>query len=109
MAMFVHKKVNRGYKPFLLNKTIHKNEELINEISNPPMLETINKKEIDKLENNKKPKIDTVMTTAEKISAMNDAMSEVPFKKIKKDKGLIERTESSITILTDDNKELLKD
>ena len=32
-----------------------------------------------------------------------------PVKKLKKDKGLIERTESSKTILTEDNKELLND
>jgi hypothetical protein len=32
-----------------------------------------------------------------------------PVKKLKKDKGLIERTESSKTILTEDNKELLMD
>ena len=32
-----------------------------------------------------------------------------PVKRVKKDKGLIERTESSKTILTEDNKELLND
>ena len=32
-----------------------------------------------------------------------------PVKRVKRDKGLIERTESSKTILTEDNKELLND
>jgi hypothetical protein len=35
--------------------------------------------------------------------------STAPVKRVKKDKGLIERTESSKTILTEDNKELLND
>ena len=51
-----------------------------------------------------------VMTTQEKINAANEALSvDMPVKRIKRDKGLIERTESSKTILTEDNKELLTD
>lgn len=54
-----------------------------------------------------------VMTTSEKIamaqSVLNDNIQESPVKRVKKDKGLIERTESSKTILTEDNKELLND
>ena len=45
------------------------------------------------------------ISMAEQI--INDAPKEV--KRIKKDKGLIERTESSKTILTEDNKQLLVD
>lgn len=108
MAMFVHKKINRGFKPFLLNKTIHKHDNLNDEMIQISSTELINVNEINKLEDNNKNN-NKVMTTAEKINAMNDAMSETSFKKIKKDKGLIERTESSKTILTEDNKELLKD
>ena len=53
-----------------------------------------------------------VMTTDEKIALAqsvlaNEATPRV--KRVKKDKGLIERTESSKTILTEDNKELLND
>ena len=55
----------------------------------------------------------TVMTTEEKIAmaqeVLNDKKSAPSFKRVKKDKGLIERTESSKTILTEDNKELLND
>lgn len=55
----------------------------------------------------------SVMATEEKIAlaqaALNDAPVAAPVKRVKKDKGLIERTESSKTILTEDNKELLND
>ena len=56
-------------------------------------------------------KEDNVMDTKEKIQMANAILNaEQPkVKKVKKDKGLIERTESSITILTEDNRELLKD
>lgn len=54
-----------------------------------------------------------VMTTSEKIamaqSVLNNEVEAAPVKRVKKDKGLIERTESSKTILTEDNKELLND
>ena len=54
-----------------------------------------------------------VMTTNEKIamaqSVLNGASQAAPVKRVKKDKGLIERTESSKTILTEDNQELLND
>ena len=51
------------------------------------------------------------MTTDEKVAmaqSILDGDTQKP-KRIKKDKGLIERTESSRTILTEDNKELLND
>ena len=53
----------------------------------------------------------SVMTTEEKIAMAQAALSgqPAPVKRVKRDKGLIERTESSKTILTEDNKELLND
>ena len=54
----------------------------------------------------------TVMTTSEKIAMAQEVLGGTTpstSKRIKRDKGLIERTESSKTILTEDNKELLKD
>lgn len=53
----------------------------------------------------------SVMTTEEKIAMAQAALGgeAAPVKRVKKDKGLIERTESSKTILTEDNKELLND
>ena len=53
----------------------------------------------------------SVMTTDEKVALAQGILggeAQKP-KRIKKDKGLIERTESSKTILTEDNKELLID
>lgn len=51
-----------------------------------------------------------VMNT-DKISMAESILNDTPkaVKRIKKDKGLIERTESSKTILTEDNKQLLVD
>ena len=52
----------------------------------------------------------SVMTTNEKIAMAQNVLNGAnATKRIKKDKGLIERTESSKTILTEDNKELLND
>lgn len=56
-----------------------------------------------------KKKVNEVMTTSEKIAMAQSVLNNEAPKRIKKDKGLIERTESSKTILTEDNKELLKD
>ena len=62
---------------------------------------------------NKENKKENVMNTKEKIEMAKEALGQKQesskFKKVRKDKGLIERTESSITVLTEDNKELLKD
>ena len=48
----------------------------------------------------------------DKISMAEEIINQTPpkeVKRLKKDKGLIERTESSKTILTEDNKQLLVD
>lgn len=62
---------------------------------------------------NKKKVNEQVMTTSEKIAMAQNVLSgtdrTASVKRVKKDKGLIERTESSKTILTEDNKELLND
>jgi hypothetical protein len=74
-----------------------------------PINEVFNDK---KLENNITEN-KTVMTTSEKIemakSVLTNEGNATPIKRVKKDKGLIERAESSKTILTEDNKELLND
>jgi hypothetical protein len=57
------------------------------------------------IKKNKEEKVMDKISMAEQI--INDTPKEV--KRIKKDKGLIERTESSKTILTEDNKQLLVD
>lgn len=53
---------------------------------------------------------EVMMTTEEKIAAAQEILGgSSNVKKLKKDKGLIERADSAKTILTEDNKELLKD
>lgn len=68
---------------------------------------------VDNKEENKIVENKSVMTTEEKIQMAQNVLSgadmAAPVKRVKKDKGLIERTESSKTILTEDNKELLND
>lgn len=53
------------------------------------------------------------MNTYEKIqmanAILNSETTTPTYKRVKKDKGLIERTESSKIVLTEDNKELLND
>ena len=61
-----------------------------------------------KKEENKKP----IVNVMDKISMAEAIINNAPakeVKRLKKDKGLIERTESSKTILTEDNKQLLVD
>lgn len=72
-----------------------------------------NKKTIVKCDDYKenKPikKDNEVMDTKEKIKLASEILENQPkVKKIKKEKGLIERTESSKTVLTEDNRELLR-
>ena len=71
------------------------------------------KPQLKEAKNNVVKESNQVMTTSEKIamaqSVLNDNVQGAPVKRVKKDKGLIERTESSKTILTEDNKELLND
>ena len=55
--------------------------------------------------NTEKVKVMDKISMAEQI--INDTPA--PVKKIKKDKGLIERTESSKIVITEDNKQLLND
>lgn len=59
-------------------------------------------------ENNEDKKEETVMDF-DKIEMAEAVLDETPkaIKKIKKDKGLIERTESSKTIINEDNKQVL--
>jgi hypothetical protein len=70
------------------------------------------KEEVTPVKENKIDENKSVMTTEEKIAMAQAALNGTPaspVKRVKKDKGLIERTESSKTILTEDNKELLND
>lgn len=86
MGRFIIKHINTTMNPQLKKNNVVRNENNIRE--------------------NK-----SVMTTDEKVALAQGILggeAQKP-KRIKKDKGLIERTESSKTILTEDNKELLID
>ena len=51
-----------------------------------------------------------IMTTSEKVQLANQILGQEPkAKKVKTDKGLIERAESKKSIITEDNREILMD
>lgn len=117
---FIHKKIKDNISSrrlaILKNPTIEKVENIVEEEKQEIVeQETIVVEPIIEVEENVKDneeiKEDNVMDTKEKIQMANAILNaEQPkVKKVKKEKGLIERTESSITILTEDNRELLKD
>ena len=100
MRRFITKKIQERRTKFR-NKPIVVKE--FNELQNEEI--NIN------IENNIKEekKID-VMDTKEKIELANQILEqEVKVKRIKKDKGLIEKVETNKIILTEDNRELLRD
>lgn len=105
---FIYKKINDKIS---LRKQLKSSS--INEPKLPSIIEDKKEEVVIKedLENKEDIKEIQVMDTKEKIqmaaAVLNNEQPKV--KKVKKDKGLIERTESSITILTEDNRELLKD
>lgn len=90
-------------------KPINKEEKVEEPVQAKEDISQINSEKNNKEENK------VVMNTAEKVEMANkilaqqESMPKQKVKKIRKDKGLIERTESSKTILTEDNKELLID
>jgi hypothetical protein len=80
-------------------------------ISNRP-LQQVNKQTV--VYENKEEKKVKDMDTKEKITLANEILGQstndlTQIKKVRKDKGLIEKTESSKIILTEDNRELLND
>ncbi len=62
-----------------------------------------------KKENNSKETVNVMDKISMAEAIVNTAPPAKEVKRLKKDKGLIERTESSKTILTEDNKQLLVD
>lgn len=79
--------------------------------SRKPQVKSYPKDDLKAVEKKNKKVNEEVMTTREKIAMAQEVLSNDTqrVKRVKKDKGLIERTESSKTILTEDNKELLND
>ena len=73
-----------------------------------PPTNAVGKKETPAKNKTKKEK--ETMTNEEKVQAIEEiVLDEKPVKRVKKEKGLIERTESSKIVLTEDNKQLLMD
>ena len=70
-------------------------------VETKPKAAHVNKNKEEKIEN------DMDIDQIEKLAS--ELTPEQTTKKIKKDKGLIERTESSKIMITEDNKQLLKD
>ena len=113
---FIHKKIKDNISSrrlaILKNPTVEKVENIVAKEEKQEIVEQETIIEIEEnVKDNEEIKEDNVMDTKEKIQMANAILNaEQPkVKKVKKDKGLIERTESSITILTEDNRELLKD
>jgi hypothetical protein len=99
MGRFIIKHINTTTKPQV--KVSHGTSTAATASPSKPLVE---KNENKKIREKRK-----VMTTDEKIALANEVLDQPRVKRIKKDRGLIERTESSKTIITEDNKELLND
>ena len=89
MGYFFNKKP-QDKKPSIINNNVNKVNNTVKEKNTNTKNDMV--ENIDKL------------STLENIVA-----DEKPVKRVKKDKGLIERTESSRVILTEDDKQLLMD
>lgn len=93
-------------KRFIIKKILTKNLQKRNSNIHHTVKKELNNDE--KTKNKPLKKEDKMMETKEKIKLANEILdTQSKVKKIKKEKGLIERTESSKIILTEDNKELL--
>lgn len=83
---------------------IHKNKQEFKLRTVPQPVATVQE------DTNKKEKTSKDMTTQEKVELANQVLGTTPkVKRIKGDKGLIERAEVNKTILMEDNRELLID
>jgi len=72
----------------------------------------VKEKKVEEKPKNKKAKKSNNMITLEQIEAAETAVEAIApetVKRVKKDRGLIERTESSKIILTEDNRQVLND
>lgn len=124
MRRFIVKRqqTKRLQKRFVSNDS-HVVEKNVNVLETVPQIENVDDVETiiqsdtndtDDLKKVSKTKIKAkkqqVMDTKEKIQMAAEILEggDVNVKKLKKEKGLIERTESSKTIITEDNRELLR-
>jgi hypothetical protein len=91
-------------------KKFRKTSKIIKSVENTEKDEAQYIKNITETKNNKKKKQDD-MLSKNKISEIENTLNNMApeVKVIKKDKGLIERTESSKIIVTEDNRQVLND
>ena len=98
--MSINRLIKRG------TKVTH--EKAVIESGNDPVTTTVETEE-KPVKNNARKNKKNMMTEEQIASAENMANVLSDTKVIKRDKGLIERTESSKIILTEDNRQLLND
>ncbi|MBR6516669.1 MAG: hypothetical protein IKT40_07400 [Bacilli bacterium] len=102
MKRFVVKKVKHYKTPRIIENNNNTQPQIIEKVTKKKNVKKNEEVEIIKAEN--------VMDTKEKIELANAILGDdAKVKRVKKEKGIIERAESSMTILTEDNRELLKD
>lgn len=91
-------------------KKFRKTSKIIKSVENTEKDEAQYIKNTTETKNNKKKKQDD-MLSKDKISEIENTLNNMApeVKVIKKDKGLIERTESSKIIVTEDNRQVLND
>ena len=105
---FIVKKFRKRPNYKIVSSTI-KDKELEN-IETVTNSNDANSKKDNKAKNNKKKQKDD-MIDKNQISTIEDAVKNMQseIKVVKKDRGLIERTESSKIIITEDNRQVLND
>ena len=105
---FITKKFRKRPNYKIVPSTI-KGKELEN-IETVTKSSDVNNKKDNKAKNNKKKQKDDMIDRSQ-ISTIEDAVKNMQpeVKVVKKDRGLIERTESSKIIITEDNRQVLND
>lgn len=112
MPRFINKTARKKYiRPAtysMLNHSVKTTDKKVEE----PVEEPVKKPVEKKVKENKATNTEDMNENLEKVKALVGADVEVPKRRVKrekKDKGLIERTEGSEILLTEDNKMLLND
>ena len=99
----VYKRIKRGVKPQIENKVTIKDE-------NKSLVDNINVEKKAAKKNNKEKENNMTTEQFEKMEGLvQDINVPKQVKVVKKDRGLIERTESSKIVLTEDNRQVLND
>ncbi len=90
-------------------KFLNKNKRVENYVVSTPQTKVVEIKKSTTGVNNKKSKTQEKMDIDQIEALASELTPDQTTKRIKKDKGLIERTESSKIMITEDNKQLLTD